>query len=73
MGEYVDWIAENKEWLFPGIGITVITGITWVLRYLFRRKKAPSSQNIDAGAGSTIVQAGRDVEIKGASSWIKKK
>lgn len=55
-----DWVNENKEWLFSGVGVVIIGGI-W---HLIRRQKGDSiSQEIHSGDSSTNVQAGRDVEF----------
>lgn len=34
----VKWIIENKEWLFSGIGITVLLGIGTFLGKIFCKK-----------------------------------
>ena len=33
-----DWIIDNKEWLFSGAGILVITSILTLLRFFKRRR-----------------------------------
>lgn len=54
------FLAENKEWLFSGIGIAVITLIG---RFFFKKRQATSTQSIRAGDGSTNIQSGGDVKI----------
>jgi hypothetical protein len=34
----LQWIADNKQWLFSGIGVTLILGIFYLVRRLFNRK-----------------------------------
>ncbi len=34
----LDWIAQNKEWIFSGIGAVILTGI---VGWLFKRKQQP--------------------------------
>jgi hypothetical protein len=34
----IDWILDNKEWLFSGIGITLLGGVVYLIRNLFKRK-----------------------------------
>jgi hypothetical protein len=34
------WIVENKEWVFSGIGVTVLAVLWWLLRKLFPRAAA---------------------------------
>lgn len=59
MLEAFDWVLKNKEWLFSGIGVVVVS---WV-GGIFKKTKASSTQTIRAGNNSTNVQAGSDVSI----------
>ena len=47
----IDFIIENKEWLFSGIGVTALTVIFLLIRHVFQSKKAhqskPTKQKID--------------------------
>lgn len=52
----MDWLIENKEWIFGGIGCTVIAGIVGVFF-------AKHSQNQKVGNNSFGVQAGRDANV----------
>ncbi len=42
-----EWIAENKEWVFSGIGVAVLGGIGSVGRCLSKRKAFRSDPNPD--------------------------
>ena len=58
----LDWIITNKEWVFSGIGVMVLSG----LLHLARRSQNESegSSNVARNvSGSNINQAGRDVVI----------
>ena len=41
----IDWIVNNQEWIFSGIGVTVVLGVITLLRKIFG-KKAESEKNI---------------------------
>lgn len=59
--EYIiSWTIDNKEWLFSGAGVIVVSV---VCRWLFRRSRMSSTQNISAGDGSINIQTGRDANI----------
>jgi hypothetical protein len=34
----IDWLLKNKEWLFSGLGVSVLLGAPSILRFLRRRK-----------------------------------
>ncbi len=34
MDEIIDWIVQNKEWVFSGIGVAIIT---LILGFLFKK------------------------------------
>lgn len=56
----MNWILENKEWIFSGIGATVI-GI--IITILFQKKNEKSSANKlkqRSGKNSTNIQIGGD-------------
>lgn len=58
----MDWIIENKEWLFSGIGVVCITTIGSVL---FKRKKdSKVNQNIKSGSHSINIQSSSNVDVK---------
>lgn len=54
------WLVSNKEWLFSGGGVVLVS---WVGRILFKRMQDSSTQTIRSGGSSNNVQAGRDVYI----------
>ncbi|WP_321781897.1 hypothetical protein [Burkholderia pyrrocinia] len=59
----MQWIIENKQWLFDGIGgAFVIAAIGWIGSILFRRSKDGGQQQ-RGGDNSTNVQAGRDANV----------
>jgi len=61
MEDLTNWIAINKDWLFEGIGVVVITGI---IAFFWKKRKSdpknPASNNI---TGDSNLQAGRDINI----------
>ena len=60
MDVIITFAIDNKEWLFSGIGIAVITLIG---RFFFKKRQAASTQSIHAGDGSTNIQSGGDVKV----------
>jgi hypothetical protein len=58
----VQWILDNKEWLFSGAGLVLLS---WLGRLIYRRKKAGLSQKIRSGKDSTNIQVGHDMHVKG--------
>ena len=51
------WLSENKEWVFSGIGATVLAGVIALLR----RSKPSSQQEQHGGEHSVNIQVGGDV------------
>ncbi len=47
----IDWIYQNREWVFSGIGITVISGVY----YIFQRRKRKNRDN----SGNIIKQTNK--------------
>ncbi|WP_228052530.1 hypothetical protein [Nodosilinea sp. LEGE 07298] len=59
MDKLMQWFNDNKEWVFSGIGLSVI-GLIW--KFFFKDKSSSSrSQTIRSGRNSTNFQAGRDI------------
>lgn len=56
----MDWLMEHVKWVFSGIGVV---GLTVLGGLLFNKKKEKSSQSIQSGHSSKIIQSGRDVNI----------
>lgn len=55
----MDWIIENKEWLFSGIAIAIPLAIAgWALSSKSRK------QVQKGGKGSTNIQVGGSINIK---------
>jgi len=53
------WLAKNKEWVFSGAGVFVVSVI---VALLFRRSDN-GKQNQSSGANSVNIQAGKDIHI----------
>jgi hypothetical protein len=56
----MNWIINNKEWLFSGLGITIITLIFWFLRHYFKEKPERTNKqtigNIQSKGNVTVYQ-----------------
>lgn len=57
MVKVINWISNNKEWVFSGFGVTL-----FVLIISFFKKSKPS-QHQKSGNNSTSYQAGGDIII----------
>jgi hypothetical protein len=55
----MQWIIDNKEWIFSGAGIFILTLIIGV----FVKKSSTSKQIQKSGSNSTNYQAGGDIKI----------
>ena len=55
----MEWIIENAEWIFDGIGVTVIVAVIGIF---FKNKKDSSGQTINSGNNSTNIQ-GENVNV----------
>lgn len=56
------WVAENRDWVFNGIGAVLVISLLGALwKRLFSR--ATSAQQVQSGQVSGNVQAGRDINI----------
>jgi len=61
-----DWIYNNREWLFDGTGILIISFI--LKKILFKESKQSSGtkrikQTQKSGKNSTNIQSGHDITI----------
>jgi len=54
----VDWVINNKEWIFSGIGISVPVALITVVRYL-RQRKSQGSLSIESRFPVTVPQEGQ--------------
>lgn len=55
----IDWLIKNKEWVFSGIGVSLIA---LIFRFLVKRRELSQSQK--GGSNSVNIQAGRDIHLK---------
>ncbi|UOQ84646.1 MULTISPECIES: hypothetical protein [Bacillaceae] len=55
----MEWIQENINWIFSGIGVSAILGIIG----LFTKNHKGKEQMINSGNNSTNIQSGKDVNI----------
>ncbi len=55
----MQWVIDNKEWLFSGVGIFVIT----VVISIFTSKKRAIKQTQKSGSNSTNYQSTGDINI----------
>ncbi len=58
----MEWIIQNKDWLFSGIGVVIITGI---IGFFFKRKKHKTNpkQSIKSGDKSYNIQGGKNGKV----------
>lgn len=56
----MEWIVENKEWLFSGVAIAIPFSI---IGWFFSSRGSKQVQN--GGDRSTNIQVGRDLKIGG--------
>lgn len=54
----MEWIINNKEWIFSGIGLFIIS---LAINFFAKKKKAKQIQK--GGKGSKNYQAGGDINI----------
>lgn len=50
----LDWIGQNKQWVFSGAGITVLAAVWWFLQKLLRTKSYPAPASIN---NNSVTQA----------------
>lgn len=55
----LDWLADNKEWLFSGILLVPITIIGWIIK----NNKIVQTQK--SGSNSSNIQIGGNITIRG--------
>jgi hypothetical protein len=54
------WIIENKEWVFSGIGVTILIGLFIVFRNIFGKLSLLLNSNI--GQTKAIYQNGASAQ-----------
>ena len=52
LSSFIEFVSKNKEWLFSGIGVTIIVAIFWIMRHVIFGKSESGknevhSQSID--------------------------
>jgi hypothetical protein len=55
----MQWIIDNKDWIFSGVGIFIIPLVIGI----FVKKQSSSKQIQKSGSKSTNYQAGGDINI----------
>lgn len=55
----MQWLIDNKEWVFSGIGVLVIS----IVFGLFMKTRQTSIQKQKSGKNSQNYQAARDIKI----------
>lgn len=60
------YLNENKDWIFSGIGIVIVTGVIGIFKSKKNKKSEKKTQeNIQIiNNGSNNNQAGRDINVK---------
>lgn len=57
----MNWIIDNKDWLFSGIAIAVpIALIGW---FFVKKQNKQNNQTQQSGTNSTNIQVGGNIEI----------
>lgn len=56
---HMEWMIQNKEWIFSGIGGLLISLVVG----LFAKRNKSSKQTQISGSNSTNYQSGRDINI----------
>lgn len=68
MGDFLNWLIENKKWLFSGVGVVIVASL---LGWLYRKLRPNKTANANGGGvqygkiyhGTNAYQAGRDINI----------
>jgi hypothetical protein len=62
------WIAENKNWIFEGIGVAALSVLFFVIKRIFKDDKASVSQSQQSGDNSINIQVGGNLDIDKSST-----
>ncbi|MEE9591685.1 MAG: hypothetical protein V3W26_04150 [Thermodesulfobacteriota bacterium] len=49
----LDYIVNNKEWIFSGIGISGVVLLFWIFMHFYRRKDLPYRENMPNNTSQT--------------------
>jgi hypothetical protein len=72
MNQLLQFLTKNKEWIFSGIGVAVISALFWLMKWLIsprnkthKRAKVTNRKNVVTADGSIITGnvAGRDLYL----------
>jgi predicted tellurium resistance membrane protein TerC len=65
MESIIAWIVDNKQWLFEGGGVALLTGLVFLIRMLFKKKSKSDRtfQKQQSGKNSTNIQVGHDLIV----------
>lgn len=64
MEEFFKWVGANKNWIFEGIGVAVLSVAATAIIWLFRRRRSPEKSQVQTSGDDSInIQAGHDVRI----------
>lgn len=56
----IEWLIENKDWVFSGAGVAIIA---WILNVLCEKSHRRVTQKQQSGNDSVNIQAGGNVSI----------
>ena len=66
-----EWLIQNRQWLFDGLGTAILLGIAgFVVRQFRKRAPKPGKQVQISGNNSINMQAGYDLNINSPRSGI---
>lgn len=67
MGEITQWVMDNKEWLFSGVGLVVVS---WLASKSYRKKQEAGNtiQQSSNGNQAPNINTSGDVDIKYGST-----
>lgn len=63
MNEIFNWIAANKNWIFEGIGVALLTAIVVFFYNKWSKRKSETNSVKNSISGSNNVQAGGNITI----------
>ena len=58
----MEWLIENKDWLFSGAGIVIITSLLTIGKKKFGQKR--THQTINSGDKSVNIQGSSNVKVE---------